>query len=412
MPTRLLRTLTCLVTLSSLSLWQVHASPSPLLIAYIHSDNVWVAHADGTAAQQLTFDGTGTRIVHGAQVTYGYLNWSPDGQRLLFARFAMSGAAGALQQGWQLEQWTSDRLSSLQGHISGLDFDPQWSADGRSIAYMAQSRYDQHTTMFHNLVDIVSTSGVVTPLVRFQAHEGCVTTSSDPSELTLWNQIGYGGIRQSFLWSSRNHFLIYSAVCIHTGLTYLDLLTHRSHPVGKWMTEAVLSPDGQQLVGIENHHLVLSRADGTGLRPLLGTNGAELPVWSPSGNSIYYVVRRTESTLRYQDQSGNLFEIEVKRSSIRRFDVRSGRVTALLDAPVHGIGNLSVSPDGRWLYFTRVTNSDALYRHLVGRPHVTNALLQRYGPNTAVVRMPAAGGTVRVVSNESGQVAVSPRVIG
>src|SRR6516162_2032092 len=84
---------------------QTHAAGTPWggLIAFVRHDNVWIARADGTGAQQLTGDGTGTRTVHGRQVTYAYLIWSPDRQRLLVARFESDNPPGGpYRQGWRL----------------------------------------------------------------------------------------------------------------------------------------------------------------------------------------------------------------------------------------------------------------------------------------------------------------------
>lgn len=403
-----LLTLSFLATLAPVAFPRAHATPSPVFIAFLRNGNVMVTQADGRGGHQLTFDGTGTAMVRGKEITYGYLTWSPDRTRLLVARHVtINPSRGKLQDDWQVEVWSpGGRLVPLVGNISGVDFDPQWSADSRSVAYMAQSSYDDHTTMFHNLVDMVGLQGTVSPLVRFEAHEGCMTTSTDPSELTLWDQIGYGGVRQTFLWSSQRHFLIYSKLCIHTGLTYLNLRAGLARTVGESMTEAALSPNQQQLVGVEGRGLVLSHPNGTAKRAIALTAGAELPTWAPNGRSIYFVLRRTVRTLHYHDQAGNLFEILVNHSAIKRVDLTSGRVSTIFQAPIHGFANLAFSPDGKWLYFTQVTNSDALYRHLIGQPHVTDAALQRYGPKIAVMRIPSSGGTVQSVALDAGQVTV------
>lgn len=406
-------TLALVALFGSDSVFPAAAAPNAttsMLLAFVHHDNVWIAQADGTEARALTHDGTGARIVQGRQITYAYLTWSPGQQRLLVARFASSNQPGVpYRQGWSLETWTpgAKKLTPFVTNINSEDFVPQWSADGHKIAYMDASSYDDHTTLFRNTIGITDLSGRVTTLARFTAREGCLDGSMDPSELTFWGLVGPGGIRQTFIWSGTGRFLVYATECIHTGLVYHSLATGHQHMIGRSMTEAVLSPDGKRLAGVDQQHLVLSNPDGTARRIFKSTLGARLPVWSPDGHFVYYLARRTLRTLRYHDRAGHLFEFQLDRASIERLDVTSGQVRTLLTRPVHAFANLAPSADGRWLYFTQVTNSDELYRHLIHAPAVTNRLLTRYGPRTDVLRIPAVGGPVQTVIQDSGQVTVS-----
>jgi hypothetical protein len=270
------------------------------LVALVRHDNVWIVRADGSGAQQLTSDGTGTRMVRRKQVTYAYLTWSPDGRRLLVARFESTNPLGGpYRQGWSLETWVpgSSGLVPLVSNINSQDFIPRWSADGHFISYMAASAYDDKTTLFENTIKITDLTGRLTTLTRFRAREGCLDGSTDPSELTFWNLVGPGGIRQTFIWSNARRFLVYATECIHTGLTYRNLVTDGWRTVGRWMTEAALSPNGTHVIGVDRSQLVLSNPDGTGRRVFSAAIGARLPVWSPDGRFVYYLTRRTLRTL-------------------------------------------------------------------------------------------------------------------
>ncbi len=380
------------------------------LITFVRADNVWIAAADGTGAREITRDGTGTRIINGRQVTYAYLTWSPVTQRLLVARFESNNpTGGAYRQGWSLETWSPGdaKLVTMVKGINSQDFIPQWSSNGRDVSYIADSSYNDKTLTFQNTVKTVDLSGRISPLVRFGAREGCLDSSTDPSELTFWNLVGPGGVRQTFIWSSATRFLVYSTECIHTGLQYRNLVSGRTNAVGRTMTEAALAPGGARLVGVNGGHLLVANADGTARHMFPNTTGARVPVWSPDGRSVYYMTRQTVNTLRYRDHAGNLFEIGVNRASINRLDVASGRVATILALPVHAFANLAISSDGRWLYATEITNSDRLYQHLVHSPVVTNDLLTRYGPRTHVLRVPSGGGSIHMVAKGGGQIAVS-----
>ncbi|GAC1514311.1 MAG: hypothetical protein NVS2B16_20800 [Chloroflexota bacterium] len=390
-----------------------HAAPTrygSTILAFVRADNVWVARADGTGARAMTRDGTGTRIVNGRQVTYAYLAWPQAGRRLMVGRFESSNpVGGTYHQGWSIETWTpgSTRLVTVTQNVNSQDFIPQWSRDGRTISYIGQSAYNDKTLTFQNTVRTVNLSGRAATLTRFRAREGCLDSSTDPSELTFWSLVGPGGIRQTFLWSSANRFLVYSTECIHTGLRFRSLVSGAERVVGPSMTEAVLSPGDHRLAGVDGGHVVVSNVDGTARRIFAATVAARLPVWSPDGRFVYYLARKTLETLRYHARDGNLFEIQVNRALIDRLDVGSGLIRTILTLPVHAFANLTVSRDGRWLYCTQVPNSDQLYRHLVHSPNVTNALLTRYGPRTTIIRVPSDGGSPRVLAKESGVVALS-----
>ncbi len=380
------------------------------LITFVRADNVWIAAADGTGAREITRDGTGTRVINGRQVTYAYLTWSPVSRRLLVARFESNNpVGGTYRQGWSIQIWTpsATTLVPVAKGINSEDFIPQWSRDGRTVSYIAHSSYNDKTLTFQNTVKTVDLSGRIAPLVQFGAREGCLDSSTDPSELTFWNLVGPGGIRQTFIWSSAARFLVYSTACIHTGLQFRSLVTNQTRAVGRLMTEAALAPGGARLVGVDGGHLLVANADGTARHNFPNTTGARVPIWSPDGRSVYYVTRHTRSTLRYRDHVGNLFEIEVNRASINRLDVASGAVATILALPVHAFATLAISSDGHWLYATEIPNSDQLYQHLVHSPVVTNDLLTRYGPHTEVLRVPSGGGPIRTVARDSGQIAVS-----
>ena len=380
------------------------------LIAFVRADNVWIAATDGTRAQEITRDGTGTRIINGRQVTYAYLTWSPVSRRLLVARFESNNpVGGTYRQGWSLQIWTpsATKLVSVAKGINSQDFIPQWSRDGRTVAYIANSSYNDRTLTYRNAVKTVDLSGRIAPLVQFGAREGCLDSSTDPSELTFWYLVGPGGVRQTFIWSSAARFLVYSTECIHTGLHFRSLATSRTRVVGRLMTEAALAPRGTRLVGVDGGHLVVTNADGTARRMFPATTGARVPVWSPDGRSVYYMARHIRTTLRYRNRAGTLFEIGVNRSGINRLDVASGTVTTILALPIHAFANLAISSDGRWIYATEITNSDQLYQHLIHSPVVTNDVLMRYGPRTEVVRVPSTGGTVQTVVRNGGQITVS-----
>ncbi len=101
-------------------------------------DHIFVVPADGGTSRQLTsgdYD-------HG-----GPLSWSPDGRRIAFAANRISNP---LEDPRESEIWSVDVATGELRQMTdrdGLDFAPQYSPDGRSIAYLG---FDDEKMGYHN----------------------------------------------------------------------------------------------------------------------------------------------------------------------------------------------------------------------------------------------------------------------
>jgi hypothetical protein len=133
----------------------------------------------------------------------------------------------------------------------------------------------------------------------------------------------------------------------------------------------------------------------------------ELPAWSRDGRVLYFVRRTPGPLLHMRDRLGNEADSQTYTTAVwqGRADGSSLRQIAAFDA--FGTGPLHLAPDGRSLVFARVDNSWALWRHRLAGDVVTPALLARYGPRVAVVRL-SLDGTLHTLVADAGQPAVQP----
>jgi Tol biopolymer transport system component/actin-like ATPase involved in cell morphogenesis len=118
----------------------VSASPTseppqdePDLIAFVSdrsgSPELWTMNADGSDPRQIT-DGQADELVHP--------DWSPDGQRIVFASNTTEGNNGD----GDVEIWTVNAdgtdLQQLTDNVGIRDAAPDWSPDGARIAFSSQ----------------------------------------------------------------------------------------------------------------------------------------------------------------------------------------------------------------------------------------------------------------------------------
>jgi Tol biopolymer transport system component len=154
------------------------------------------------------------------------------------------------------------------------DFDPTWSPDGTRIAYRHQPGDDLTTDIY-----VIDTDGsAARDLTRNDGVPDWGPSWSPDGKRIVWN-------------SGRNHpgtFRGYLMKPDGSGV----------RPLGAdvWVEYPAWSPDGRRLAfmgqtpeGSENYEIYVVGADGTGLRRLTDSPGADgWPAWSPDGSRILF----------------------------------------------------------------------------------------------------------------------------
>jgi Tol biopolymer transport system component len=96
-------------------------------------------NADGTGATQITFD------THFS----GYPSWSPDGGQIVFSLQAEQDGP------WSIFLVNADGKNLRPLHTDGMHFGPQWSPDGKSVAFEHWTRAANGTDWVAHPIGIV-----------------------------------------------------------------------------------------------------------------------------------------------------------------------------------------------------------------------------------------------------------------
>lgn len=253
----------------------------------IVQSSIYIMNADGSEKTNLTV---------GIEGLNGAASWSPDGSQIVF----VSDRDG---NGWQI--FTMDVDGNQATRLtdgSGEDFFPQWSPDGKHIAYIANFN-----------------SG---PSIRLMNADG-----SNDRELTSGNW-------PSWTPDGRRLLITVGADWTKGHLAMIDVETKAITDLEIDIpnaSESTLSPDGEQIVFVSNvgsyedplekwnEELWLVNIDGSGLKRLTTMEGNDHwpPSWSPDGKHIVFS----------HDIPGT------REGDIYVIDVESGELTNLSAAP-------------------------------------------------------------------------------
>jgi hypothetical protein len=389
-----------------------HATASPpgaaaptvgLRVVYTQHDNVFLLDTASGRTRPLTTQGG-----HG-DVVYPRYDWSPDGRYLLLVRGHRSTPATDLL----LLDPTGTVLRTLASPTTTAVFQPSWAADADLVAYVATTT--PAAPALGGVIDhlwSIDPRGRRAPLWSFFEAVGCGGGTSDPSEQLLWRETGFGSVAMTFNWRTTQHLAVYTPTLCVGSVDVTDTRTGRTGPLGQHPSawhEGVLAPNESvvaAMISAGQARTVVSALPTPGALGRAAAPG-ELPAWSRDGRTLYFVRRTPGPVLHMRDSLGNETDSQTYTTAVwqGRADGSGLRQIASFDA--FGTGPLHLAPDGHSLVFARVDNSWALWRHRLAGNVVTPALLARYGPRVAVVRL-GIGGTLRTLVADAGQPAVQP----
>jgi len=207
-------------------------SPNHEQIAFIRptkhtSDQVWVMNANGTGQHAVTHLTTAPQL-YGGTLTSD-LSWSPDGQELVFAAYLSN--QGGREQLYVVNVRTH-ALRRLTNLSSGAT-EPQWSPDGRWIAFVGSIAPDR-----------IYLLSLTTHHVHAVGHAtGLGLAWSPDSKRLLFNSRG----KLELVGTAGTHY----------------------HSVGVGGGQPSFSPDGHWIVFPSGDYLKEIRPDGSGLHHIL-----------------------------------------------------------------------------------------------------------------------------------------------
>jgi Tol biopolymer transport system component len=151
--------------------------------------DLYIVNADGTGLRHLTDDGYGDFQPQ----------WSPDGKTIAFASDRDSASFDVLRfKPWRITllDLETGRISVLPNQ-SGLNLNPQWSPDGRSIAYVSDRAgtpnlflYDLDEREHYQLTNLVGAVAALTefsPAISWARRADKIAfTYYDDSKFTVW----------------------------------------------------------------------------------------------------------------------------------------------------------------------------------------------------------------------------------
>jgi Tol biopolymer transport system component/DNA-binding winged helix-turn-helix (wHTH) protein len=282
-------------------------SSSSKRLAYVQSrinGNIWRVDLDGAKAHARILV-TSTREQYDPFI-------SPDGRRVVF----MSNRSG-INEIWVCDSDGSNaqQLTSLGSSVTGT---PRWSSDGKQLVFDSRAGGEAN-------VYVLDAKGGVPRKLETETRK-----NSLPS------------------WSHDGRWIYFNSGLTHDSLTVWRVAATGGRAVQLTKTASSMpieSPDGQYVHFVRftegQFRLWRMRPDGGGestvdAMPALRSDGYD---WWPSESGIYFYLDTGAKT--------ELDFLDIRSSRIRR-------IYTFDKPPAPWLGGLSVSPDGKWLLYSRI----------------------------------------------------------
>jgi hypothetical protein len=391
--------------------WQAAAAgASSALIAYKQAFNVHLMDGAGHRLGVVTTRGTADYTTGPSAVTYPWFAWSPDGRYLLLVRENGDGPSWDML----LLDPQGNVLRTLATGSREAPFYPSWALDADQIAYVSDMPPSAGTVP----VDGIDVHGRTRALWRFQPLLGCGGGGWGPAESLRMREQGYG-FAPTLQWSVRQGLAVFSNSCLGR-VVGLDARTGRllwpSSPTASQSGEAALAPTGrlalvrpcQESQAPAAQCLVLANAR-TGATQRVVAPQADLPSWSPDGQTLYFVQHSGTYV------SGAMAGMRPPRPRILVMRARAdgSHTQRLMGEDAYATGPLHPTAEGRALIFSRIPDDRTWWQKLAALPggiaegaNWSDPTLQPFIPRTSIQRLDLRTGDVMTLVGDAGQPAI------
>jgi hypothetical protein len=343
-------------------------SAPPLPLAAIQNGDLWLFGL-GAGPQQVTSAGV---LQNNASLT-----WGPQGNTLAFTMPNPDGT---------LSLMLTDRAGSEPVQLASgvaFGFPISFTAEGEILYAVSTQQYVEGAVNggageVIELYTVAPQVGAAPELIgSLTFGVGCGGGSSIPADWMYWTETGTNPGGSSLVLALTPHGLVHSINCTGVGTALLDLASGESTPLGTDLGAVKVSPDGSQVVGVNN--AVPWQGTGqtvqvdvaTGTVTTLSTSGTpDQLVWSADGGSVFYSTRREsgETVAMTPEQQQQVTEalglmepvtLPLWTASIHRLDLAIGQDTELYSTGAYAIGRMLPTPDGSALIFSQIPNLEA-----------------------------------------------------
>lgn len=274
------------------------------------------AYAEGNVVS-IASDNAGTLMYESANGEYfelaktdsiTYIAWNDDGTKLAFIKHTHVPNENDVREIGVVEfgaDGTPSQPMILQTYRPSFGYNLSWMQDGR-LLFAAQNPETNPETGLHDKIDImaVSLGNESERLGTFQPEGECGGGSPFPADWRYGIEMNasLGGLFMTLV--ETPYGILYTNTCAGSTQALLDPATGASTEFATNLYKAVVSPNGEEVAGIQLDSPNLGSSSlvvfelASGEYEVIPTSGEpDLAVWGIDGNALYYSTRTYERNL-------------------------------------------------------------------------------------------------------------------